>query len=225
MKPGSICLVTQIHKITGYRLPTILTWFTKNHCICRKCQFGATYLVKDQRSHILQRNTTAYLCIFSQFVEWLDNVNVSQGYFHQDYAICNMSRECMAMVQNSFKDWVIFKDLLSTWLDLTPPNFFQWEFLKEWVFCNKPCKTDASEHYKEKQANLQHDTRKQYQHATLHPDLPGRRQLSLPARHDVNLFNVKQSTCPVFTVTVSSSVHDLQLNFIWITLIFLLLVH
>ena len=49
-------------------------------------------------------NTAQYRLIFMEFVEQLDVVELSQGYFQQDGATCHTSNEYMDLIASFFDD-------------------------------------------------------------------------------------------------------------------------
>jgi hypothetical protein len=105
----------------------------------------------------------------------------------------------MVMIQSFFEDWVASKDLrppLSP--DLNSPHLFLWSYLKEQLFHNNPCTTQAlkRKHHKWNPVTWQHHTKTHYQqHATLHPEVPGGRRRSCLAC-DVNFSSMNQRACP-----------------------------
>src|ERR1700729_2263229 len=56
-------------------------------------------------------NTTAYLNIFTMFVEQLNHQQLTQGYFQQDGATRHTSNVAISMINNFFPDHLISKNL------------------------------------------------------------------------------------------------------------------
>ena len=76
--------------------------------------------------------------IFSTFVNQLNNVEPSIGYFKQNGATSHTSHASMAEVQSFFGDRVISKGLWPPRSpNLTPPHYFLWGYLKGRVYQNK----------------------------------------------------------------------------------------
>ena len=73
------------------------------------------------------------------FVEQLDDVQLSQGYFQDDGATCHTSNESMDLIASFFDDRIISMNL---WLpqspDLTTPDFLLWGHLKDRVYATRP---------------------------------------------------------------------------------------
>jgi len=87
---------------------------------------------------------SAYMGIFSTFVNQLDNEELSIGYFQQDGVTSHTSHACMAEIQSFLGDRVISKGLWPLRSpDLTPPDYFLWGDLKGRVYQNKPRTIDA----------------------------------------------------------------------------------
>ena len=144
MKPAPNCLVTEIHKIIG----SLCDWWRSTVSGESVCLVNHI-LSKDHRSHALWRNTTAHLHIFSWFVEQIDDVKLTEGYFQQDTATYQTSREPIPIIQNSSKERVISKNPLPRqWVGLTVPNFFWWGYLKERILRNKPHTNDTETKHK-----------------------------------------------------------------------------
>jgi hypothetical protein len=79
------------------------------------------------KDHLLEgtAHTTAHLYVFSQFVEQLGDVELTQGYFQQDGATCHTTRESAAMIRNSSEDGTFSKNLWPPRSpDLTSPDLF-----------------------------------------------------------------------------------------------------
>ncbi|KAJ4439054.1 hypothetical protein ANN_15010 [Periplaneta americana] len=71
--------------------------------------------------------TNEYQLIFMEFVEQLDDVELSQGYFQQDDATCHTSNESMELIASFFDDRIISRNLWSSRSpDLKTPDFFLW---------------------------------------------------------------------------------------------------
>lgn len=84
-------------------------------------------------------NTEVYTGIFNTFVEQLDDIELTQGYFQQDGATCHTSNKSMEHVTSFFADRIITKDLWPPRSpDLTSPDFFLWGYLKGRVYKNRP---------------------------------------------------------------------------------------
>ena len=84
-------------------------------------------------------NTVAYKNIFTDFVNQLDDMELTQGYFQQDGATCHTSNESMAFISSFFEDRVISKGLWPPRSpDLTTPDYFLWGYLKSRVYRNRP---------------------------------------------------------------------------------------
>jgi hypothetical protein len=84
-------------------------------------------------------NTDVYKDIFMAFVDQLDDIKLTQGYFQQDGATCHTSNESMALINSFFVDRVISKNLWSPRSpDLMSADYFLWGYLKEHVYKNKP---------------------------------------------------------------------------------------
>jgi hypothetical protein len=84
-------------------------------------------------------NTDGYKDIFMAFVDQLDDIELTQGYFQQDGATCHTSNESMALINSFFMDRVVSKNLWPPRSpDLTPADYFLWGYLKERVYKNKP---------------------------------------------------------------------------------------
>ena len=84
-------------------------------------------------------NTDVYLDIIEQFVNQLDDRELTEGHFQQDGATGHTSARSMAEIE-SFDNRVISKGLWPPWSpDLTPPDFFLWGSLEGKVYRNKPC--------------------------------------------------------------------------------------
>jgi hypothetical protein len=74
----------------------------------------------------------------------LDDEELSVGYLQQDGATSHTSHASMAEIQSFFGDRVISKGLWPPRSpDLTPPDYFLWEYLKGRIYQNKPRIIDA----------------------------------------------------------------------------------
>jgi hypothetical protein len=88
-------------------------------------------------------NTDLYLDIFHQFVNQLDDLELTNAYFQQDGATCHTSRRALAEIASFFQDRVVSKGLWPPRSpDLTPLDFFLWGMLKGKVYANKPSTID-----------------------------------------------------------------------------------
>ncbi|KAJ4438538.1 hypothetical protein ANN_14485 [Periplaneta americana] len=92
-------------------------------------------------------NTAEYRLIFMEFVEQLDDVELSQGYFQQDGATCHTSNESMELIASFFDDRIISRNLWPPRSpDLTTPDFFLWDYLKDRVYATRPQTLDYVKH-------------------------------------------------------------------------------
>jgi len=84
-------------------------------------------------------NTARYLEIFNEFVDQHDDDELRNGYFQQDGATCHTSNESMTENESFFDGRIISKALWPPRSpDLSPPDFFLWDALKEKAYANKP---------------------------------------------------------------------------------------
>ena len=73
------------------------------------------------------------------FVEQLDDVERSQGYFQQDGATGHTSNESTDQIASVFDDRIISRNLWPPRSpDLTTPDFFLWGHLKDRVYATRP---------------------------------------------------------------------------------------
>ncbi|KAJ4444011.1 hypothetical protein ANN_05800 [Periplaneta americana] len=92
-------------------------------------------------------NTAECRLIFMEFVEQLDDVELSQGYFQQDGATCHTSNESMELTASFFDDRIISRNLWPPRSpDLTMPDFFLWGYLKDRVYATRPQTLDDLKH-------------------------------------------------------------------------------
>ena len=88
--------------------------------------------------------TAAYMKIFNNFINQLDDKELLIGYFQQDRATSLTSHASMAEIQSSFGDRINWKGL---WPppspDLTTPDYLLWGYLKGRIYQNKPRTIDA----------------------------------------------------------------------------------
>jgi hypothetical protein len=102
-----------------------------------KWAYGAPCLVYES----LDRSSSTQPCrTFDDFVQQLDDVELTQGYFHQDSVTCHTPNVLsVELTESFFPNRVISEGL---WppksSDLTSPNFFLWGLLKDRVYANKP---------------------------------------------------------------------------------------
>ena len=88
-------------------------------------------------------NTIVYKNIFMDFVNQLDDMELTQGYFQQDGATSHTSNESMAYISSFFEYRVISKGLWPPRSpDLTSSDYFLWWYLKARVYRNKPWTTE-----------------------------------------------------------------------------------
>jgi hypothetical protein len=84
-----------------------------------------------------------YIELFREFVNQLDDQELTLSYYQQDGATSHTSGVNMAEVESFFPDRVISRGL---WpprsSDLTPPDFFLWGHLKGRAYMNKPSTLD-----------------------------------------------------------------------------------
>ena len=81
------------------------------------------------------------------FVEQLDDVEQSQGYFQQDGATCHTSNESLDLIASVFDDRIISRNLWPPRSpDLTTPDFFLWGHLKDRVYATRPQTLDDLKH-------------------------------------------------------------------------------
>jgi hypothetical protein len=79
-----------------------------------------------------------YIELFREFVNQLDDQELTFGYYQQDGATKQTSGVSMAEVESFFPDRVISRELWpSRSPDLTPPDFFLWGYLKGRAYMNK----------------------------------------------------------------------------------------
>jgi hypothetical protein len=80
-----------------------------------------------------------YIELSREFVNLLDDQELTLGYYQQDGATSHTSGLSMAEVESFFKDRVISRGLWPPRSpDLTPPDFFLWGHLKGLAYMNKP---------------------------------------------------------------------------------------
>ncbi|KAJ4443577.1 hypothetical protein ANN_05251 [Periplaneta americana] len=96
---------------------------------------------------LLCKGDVEYRLIFMEFVEQLDDVELSQGYFQQDGATCHTSNESMELIASFFDDRIISRNLWPPRSpDLTTPDFFLWGYLKDRVYATRPQTLDDLKH-------------------------------------------------------------------------------
>ncbi|PNF39169.1 hypothetical protein B7P43_G01315, partial [Cryptotermes secundus] len=84
-------------------------------------------------------DSTLYCRIFYDFVQQLDDVELTQGYFQQDSQTCHTSNMSMELFETFFPDRVISKKMWPPKSpDLISQDFFLWGLLKDGVCANKP---------------------------------------------------------------------------------------
>ena len=82
-----------------------------------------------------------------EFVEQLDDVELSQGYFQQDGATCHTPNEFVDLIASSYDDRIISRNLWSPRSSyLTTPDFFLWNHLKDRVYATRPQTLDDLKH-------------------------------------------------------------------------------
>ena len=73
----------------------------------------------------------------------MKGVEIDKAYFQQDGATAHTARMSMTLLDDVFADRIISK---SIWLprspDLSPPDFFLWDAMKNSVYSNDPHTTD-----------------------------------------------------------------------------------
>ncbi|KAJ4442689.1 hypothetical protein ANN_04278 [Periplaneta americana] len=110
-------------------------------------EFGVRNPPKRNTILGLTVNTAEYRLIFIEFVEQLDDVELSQGYFQQDGATCHTSNESMELIASFFDDRIISRNLWPPRSpDLITPNFFLWGYLKDRVYATRPQTLDDMKH-------------------------------------------------------------------------------
>jgi hypothetical protein len=79
-----------------------------------------------------------YIELFREFVNQLDDQELTFGYYQQDGATSHTSGVSMAEVESFFPDRVTSRELWpSRSPDVTPPDFFLWGYLKGRAYMNK----------------------------------------------------------------------------------------
>jgi hypothetical protein len=77
--------------------------------------------------------------MFQDFVNQLDDEELSLGFYQQDGATCHTSAARMAEIESFFPGRIISKGLWPPRSpDLTPPDIFLWGHLKGRVYMNRP---------------------------------------------------------------------------------------
>ncbi|PNF41083.1 hypothetical protein B7P43_G06225 [Cryptotermes secundus] len=83
-------------------------------------------------------DSTLYCRIFYDFVQQLDDVELTQGYFQQDSAMCHMSNMSMELIESFFNDRVISKKMWPPKSpNLTSPDFFSLGFTEGQGVCKQ----------------------------------------------------------------------------------------
>ncbi|PNF35390.1 hypothetical protein B7P43_G01743, partial [Cryptotermes secundus] len=84
-------------------------------------------------------DSTLHCRMFYDFMQQLDDVELTQGYFQQDSATCHTSSMSLELIESFFLDRVISKKIWPPKSpDLTSPDFFLLGLLKDRVYANKP---------------------------------------------------------------------------------------
>jgi hypothetical protein len=83
--------------------------------------------------------SAVYIEMFQDFMNQLDDKELSLGFYQQDGVTCHTSAASMAEIESFFPGRVISKRLWPPRSpDLTPPDFFLWGHLKGRVYMNRP---------------------------------------------------------------------------------------
>jgi hypothetical protein len=83
-------------------------------------------------------DSTLYCRIVDSFVQQLDDVQLTQGYYQQDSATCHTSNVSMELIESFFPNRVISKELWPLKSpELTNPNFLSLEFTEGQGVCKQ----------------------------------------------------------------------------------------
>ncbi|KAJ4447339.1 hypothetical protein ANN_09343 [Periplaneta americana] len=150
---STFCVNVKMQYTLNQRLFLVKQYWITNSIIATQRAYQREFGVHNppKRNTILglvnKLETTGSLTFVFEFVEQLDDVELSQGYFQQDGATCHTSNESMELIASFFDDRIISRNLWPPRSpDLTTPDFFPWGYLKDRVYATRPLTLDDLKH-------------------------------------------------------------------------------
>ncbi|GFY16829.1 transposable element Tc3 transposase [Trichonephila clavipes] len=108
------------------------------------------YFFKNDECHNVTVNGDRYRAMITNFfIPELDNQDVQELWFQQDDATCHTSRATIDLLKDTFGDRLISRFGPVNWpprsCDLTPLDYFLWDYVKSLVYADKPQTLDHLE--------------------------------------------------------------------------------
>ncbi|KAJ4446929.1 hypothetical protein ANN_13630 [Periplaneta americana] len=150
---STFCVNVKMQYTLNQRLFLVKQYWITNSITATQRAYQREFDVRNlpKRNTILglvnKLETTGSLTFVFEFVEQLDDVELSQGYFQQDGATCHTLNESMELIASFFDDRIISRNLWPPRSpDLTTPDFFLWGYLKDRVYATRPQTLDDLKH-------------------------------------------------------------------------------
>ncbi|GFV45186.1 putative DD41D transposase [Trichonephila clavipes] len=108
------------------------------------------YFFKNDEGHNVTFNGDRYRAMITNFfIPELNNHDVQELWFQQDGATCHTAHATIDLLKNTFGDRLISRFGPVNWpprsCDLTPLDYFLWDYVKSLVYADKPQTLDPLE--------------------------------------------------------------------------------
>ncbi|GFX68837.1 transposable element Tc3 transposase [Trichonephila clavipes] len=108
------------------------------------------YFFKNDEGHNVTVNGDRYRAMITNFfIPDLNNHDVQELWFQQDGATCHTARATIDLMKDTFGDRLISRFGPVNWpprsCDLTPLDYFLWDYVKSLVYADKPQTLDHLE--------------------------------------------------------------------------------
>ncbi|GFW67058.1 uncharacterized protein TNCV_4030782 [Trichonephila clavipes] len=108
------------------------------------------YFFKNDEGHNITVNGDRYRAMITNFfIPELNNHDVQELWFQQDGATCHTARATIDLLKDTFGDRLISRFGSVNWrprsCDITPLDYFLWDYVKSSVYANKPQTPDHLE--------------------------------------------------------------------------------
>ena len=118
------------------------------HCIPKKLRFGAVYgsAASLGRASSVMIKTGMLLWIAEYFWLQLDDMDLEDMWFQQDGATSHTANVTINLLETKVGERVIARNGPVGWpprsCDLTPLDYFLWDYVKFMIYANKPVAID-----------------------------------------------------------------------------------
>ncbi|GFV26010.1 uncharacterized protein TNCV_2693761 [Trichonephila clavipes] len=148
-------MATSTNKSATFGVKLIHKCMSKHRYIQKNCMFAELYglvesFFKTDEGHNVTVNGDRYRAMITNFfIPELNNHDVQELWFQQDGATWHTARATIDLLKDTFGDRLISRFGPVNWpprsCDLTPLDYFLWDYVKSLVYADKPQTLDHLE--------------------------------------------------------------------------------